>query len=623
MGKLVVDGLRALSYSLSSLIYELITYIYNIFIRLCNSRVLDSKVLGSISERIGLLLGIITLFMVIISCVQIVLEPDKLTDKEKGVGNIVKKIILVIVMLGISSSAFSALYGIQELLIKSNIIGKFLLPYEVDEEKFGGTLSSELFGAFYYYDTDVFDANVDSTCYYKANQLKEDIIETNDFSIGSDCLNDTKLKDGKDTYIIKFNWLLCPIVGLGAVYFLFSYCLSVGIRSVQLAFLEIISSAAIISNLSPKKDTMFNKWLKLYIATYIDVFLRIMIINLSVFLIATILESDGAWMFWKTVEQKNDFSDTVIMILMILALLSFAKKAPDLLKDLFPSSASKLGLGITSPKKMFDNMLGGSYLNKGYDKVRGAAKGIGLLPLNGAKRLITGIDSAVHGKGFANGFWKNPSKIGQWVNKQRETFMPEGYKAFKEKREGKENVSLINDKWIKGLEAVNRLKANGFNNWDDVLDGENKAAYEILFGKNNKEYITSKMTLDKISKKEKTLRYNLEAMKAGRLEKFEYEGKTYTAQNMSEFVQDLDKAQKALAGVKEIHAEISKQNPNAAKIEQCYDFIKNNHTNPANVNQTHESVHIAIPKPKRKDNGDVNQSLPFDIDNDNDSNWDF
>lgn len=386
----ILNALRTLLYELSGLIYKLIIWLYDIFMKLCNSRVLDSEVLELMASRVGVVLGLIMLFMTMFSVVQMILEPEKLSDKEKGVGNIVKKILIVIVMLGMSSSAFSLMYGVQKTIIRSNIIAKFLLPYEVNTDNFGGVLSAELFTAFYKFDESLEVDGLDSDeekCKNSINTLKGEIITYGTFTTGNDCLAE---KSG-DKYIMDFNWLLLPIVGIGAVYFIFSYCLSVGMRTFQLAFLEIISPMAIVSYLSPKKDTMFQKWWKIYFSTYIDVFLRIAIINVSVFLIAVIFDTNMSGTFWESVDNPTGgWTRTLLTVFIVMSLLMFAKKAPDLLKELFPSSASKLGMGITPPKKLLDNMAGADLIKRGYGAVNVGARAWGKNVRKAAGNLMYG-----------------------------------------------------------------------------------------------------------------------------------------------------------------------------------------------------------------------------------------
>ena len=386
---------REIIYYLATGVYQLIIYFYQIFERLCNSRILDSDALKTITERIGTVLGIVMLFFVIFSVIQLMLEPDKLTDKEKGAKNIVMKIIVVLIMFAFSNFVFQLLYGLQKEIITNQVIGKFILPYELSEEadnNFGGVLSSELFTSFYSVKEELLE-NMSSDvnlCYYQWVQLKSDIREKRDFSIGTSCLHTVDSATNEKIMTFGFiNVILLLGVGIGAVYFIFSYCITVGVRSLQLAFLEIISPMAFVSYLSPKKDTMFQKWLKLYTSTYFDVFIRIAVISLSVFLIGVILDN-GTSEFWITVGTENKL---MVMAIIIMALLTFAKKAPDLLKELFPNSnASKLGLGVGAPKKLFNDMLFGDKIQKGLlwgAKTATAGTAIGLtgLALSGISRF--------------------------------------------------------------------------------------------------------------------------------------------------------------------------------------------------------------------------------------------
>ena len=139
---------------------------------------------------------------------------------------------------------------------------------------------------------------------------------------------------------------------------------------------------AVVSYLSPKKDNMFSKWFKIYISTYIDIFIRVGIIYFCVFLSAQLLDTieSGETTFWASIGQEDLTTRSYIVVIMILALLTFAKKAPELLKELLPTSASKLGFG-TSMKEIFG--LGatvGGIAGLGIStigRVSGAAKNIG------------------------------------------------------------------------------------------------------------------------------------------------------------------------------------------------------------------------------------------------------
>lgn len=423
----VQAALNSVLYFIATVVNKVIIYMYGVFNVLCSSRLLDSDIIAELTKRISLLLGILMFFIVIFNCVQYVLDPDKLTDNEKGVGNIVKKILIVIVMLGFSGTAFNMLYSVQNTVINSNIISKLLLPYDIDTDNFGGVLSANLFTSFYRINDQLDlendpDINNDvRACSESREVLKNNIIMYEDFELGNNCLNQKVdiVQEGTGWFgsdlfaevekinIIDFNGIFLVIFSCGVLYFLFGYCISVGVRSIQLAFLEILSPVAIIGYLLPSKDNIFNKWLKIYISTYVDVFLRIAIINFAVYLIAVIFSEGSMPEGW---QELNTGTFIFVQVLMIMAILTFAKKAPELLKDLFPTGASKLGLGAGLKDSFGFKAVAGTATGAAVGLIGGAIAGKGLKSafmggLRGGKDGYTaGKDAKGAGKVFS-GAW--------------------------------------------------------------------------------------------------------------------------------------------------------------------------------------------------------------------------
>ncbi len=422
VGGAIIQGIRYLMFSLSTLIYDLFMKLYDMFTALCTIRLLSNDILQELAKRVGYILGVVMLFYVILGFIQLLLNPDAVNDGEKGAPALIKKTIIVIIMLGTANFAFELLYQVQNTVINSNIISKLLLPYAIttsvngqdsndgessvtQNEKFGSILAEELFSSFYEIE-DFDESNIDSNgdissynnCQTVVNNFRNQIINNRSFDLGYTCLNETivvnfKIDDStnsesQETNIVHFNYFLCPIFGLVAVYLMFTYCIKVGVRMVQLMFLEIISPMAIVSYLAPKKDTMFSKWKNIYISTYIDVFIRIAIINFAFFLISTVFSTTGG----NGLEfQGTDWSSNLFFkAFVIVSIMIFAKKVPDLLKELLPQSVSKLGFA-PSAKELFENpfvsttvgaatgaavgLIGGIAGGKGLSRVSGALGG--------------------------------------------------------------------------------------------------------------------------------------------------------------------------------------------------------------------------------------------------------
>lgn len=450
LGIIVQNIIRQATYVLSSILYGSIKNLYNVFDTICKVKLLNINFIEDIAQRIGLILGLIMFLIVAFSFIQIILDPSKISDPEKGINGIIKKVIIVIVLLGSYSYIFTLLDNIQDNLIESGIFQKILLPsgYTFDSENFGGILSAELFTSFYSVSNEAIETGEAQDCINEVNNLKTEIVTNDNFPIGT-CLN--KTYDNNSKYVMSYNWLFLIGVGLFVAYIILMYTISVGTRAVQLAFLQMISPAAIIGYLSPKKDNVFTKWWKMYISTYVDVFVRIAIINVSVFLVSIVIDawneqSIASGTFQSSIGELSGIGGAVagiyIRVILIIAILSFAKKAPELLKDLLPGNgASKLGFGIGMKDKPGIGMLGATtaalasrgiggavgrlkHIKKNWNDEDGnprsalqraslIAGGIGGTLLGSAGGVISGIRSGKIGETWRNQQAKN-QKFNQW-----------------------------------------------------------------------------------------------------------------------------------------------------------------------------------------------------------------
>ena len=449
---------RWLAFWINELLYTMISNLYDVFIALCNGQLLDNDTLNGLFGRVGMLLGVVMMLRVAFSFIQMLIDPDSFSDKEKGLSKIVTKIIIVICMFGISGYVFEFLRDVQGEIIESNAIAKFFIPVQVNTEDFGGALSAELFTAFYNLDPEIDYSNDTTGCGDERfiTTAKNRIIRDNDYSYARSCLLEkgTIQETGDEEYYINFNWIFSTVVAIFTLYFLLNYCISVGVRIVQLAVLQIISPMAIIGYLAPKSDNMFTKWGKLYFATYIDVFLRIAIINLVVYLCGVIMENwnEGGGVFWTSVGAPEGVTRVLIMVMMIMALLSFAKKAPELIKQLFPQSTSGISLGLdknNNPLLGAALGLGASGAVFGYNTL----KNTGSYLTNQQKReelknrlgnLKTGVKNLAHGDMKTKGrtLYGGLRTLGRGVRSVGST-AHSFYEAGKTGAEGKNPISSI------------------------------------------------------------------------------------------------------------------------------------------------------------------------------------
>lgn len=394
--------IRTLLLTLCEFIYQSIYFCYNLFQRIGNAQIMDSTAVQSLYQKVGLLLGLYMIFRLTFSFIQYILNPDSMTDKQKGMGNVIKKVLIVIVLLGITPTIFKTAYSLQRLIINENVIPKLITGYSTSEENFGGELTWYLFSSFYKQDEEVTPNDGEECPELDSDLIGAYIKDDADFSYAYNCLNNRgeNVSTSKESFVIAFNGFFALAAGIAVLWMIVSYTISVGVRLIQLAYLQLVAPIPIMMYLEPKEDGTFKKWVKQCTTTYIDFFLRTAIIFFTITIIQVIMKT-GTGTFYESVGGfANGWEALYTQIIMIIALMVFAKKVPDLLKELFPMSggAASLGFGLKPTNEMKKvGLLGAGAI---------AGGAIGLIG-GGPKGFIGGIT-----KGAYSGFkGKKPSEV--------------------------------------------------------------------------------------------------------------------------------------------------------------------------------------------------------------------
>ena len=343
--------LRKVAGSICNAIYSLISILFDVFYSLANIRILNARYevdgvwhdapITIIYKRVTLLLGIIMVFYVTFQFIKYVLEPDTFSDKEKGGEKLVFKLIIVVVLMGTVPTIFDKAYDIQRLILNSHLIDKVLIGHtDTEMSSFGKSMSASVFSLFYYLD-DVtskdFDCKNGITCQETINMNISNLATTGSMPMITSGLG-IEVNDNK--FAIHFDAWFAMGVGLFLCYILVLYVIDIGVRVAQLTYLQIIAPIPIISYLSPKKDGMFQKWVKQCVVTFLDVFIRLFIIYFMLLVISNINISSIGESINANVDETTK---TWVYIALILGLLLFAQKAPKLIQELFPNMGAAMG----------------------------------------------------------------------------------------------------------------------------------------------------------------------------------------------------------------------------------------------------------------------------------------
>lgn len=123
-------------------------------------------------------------------------------------------------------------------------------------------------------------------------------------------------------FVFEYHFILATLVGVVITFLLVVICVNIAIRCIKLAFLQVISPIPIISYIDVKDSKLFNGWLKETITTYLQLFIRLAVVFVSVLLFKWLLDT---------------VSDNEIMVnvFIIIGILLFTFQMPQLLCTLF------------------------------------------------------------------------------------------------------------------------------------------------------------------------------------------------------------------------------------------------------------------------------------------------
>lgn len=370
-------------------VYGLMSTIYQIILELANVTILSSDVIRDIYSRVYALLAIFMLFKITFSFVNYVINPDQFTDRQKGVQNLIKNVIIVLVMIIITPLAFGKLQEAQSAILDDDLLPRLIIGAGA-----GSSTANNFANSFTMSETCSSSAQTANDGDFLAlvtlrpfYQLEENTNVSSNFlsyycPSGSGVTPSSYLKDdvynesSGGYYVVDYKLFLSTLVGIVVCLILVSFCFDIAVRSIKLAFLQMIAPVPILSYIDPSssKNGMFSKWIKQILSTWASLFIRLFAVFFAVLVISkidiSVISSQvGEHKFW-------------VMLFILIGALIFAKQLPKLVEELIPGL--KLGgLQLNPFKKVTNDALGGKQL---LGAVAGAAGiGLGAASWTGAK----------------------------------------------------------------------------------------------------------------------------------------------------------------------------------------------------------------------------------------------
>ena len=348
-------------------IYFIIGFLYDIATQLSKIQIFDSDSMYDFAVRAYTLIGVVMLFKVTFSLISYLVNPDSISDKTNGAGNVAKNVVITLFLVVLVPYAFDFLYNAQNAILEDNILGKLILgtnddntsklELKMDPTKCEEAVTIDSTGEYlavlslrpFYQLADGVDADssvIDEYC--QANSINA--LLTSDLYKADEGIS-SQNNIGK--YVIDYKPVLSTACGILVLILLITACIEIALRAIKLGFLELIAPVPIISYVDPKsgKDGMFKKWTNEVVKTWVGLFVRLAVLYFAIYVVQLASSSEiinaqdnGIW----------------ITLFLIIGALMFVKQFPQLFEGIFGMKLDPLSLNPI--KKIQEQATGGKQL---------------------------------------------------------------------------------------------------------------------------------------------------------------------------------------------------------------------------------------------------------------------
>ena len=413
---------------IDKIVYNFISSIYDLLLTIARTSVLTQADIADMAGRIYKLLAIFMIFKVTLSLITYVVNPDDFSDKSKGVAKLGTNIVISLAMLVLTPYIFNYAYQFQTIILEDNSLATLIFGGSTEEENsFFNTAGDDMayitMSAFISPNLSLGDIHecsilIDSDT-KKFNGACKDALtaQTSDQNFKEQTLKNyiggvensnlellfrqdlvLATDEANEEFIMDYKFIFSTVVGVVIILLLITFCMDVAVRSIKLAFLQLIAPIPILSYVDPKsgKDGLFKKWYEMCIKTFISLFVRLLALYFAVYIISKVADLkmvdlvDGSY-------QTN----ALVAIFIIIGALMFAKQLPKILEGLGIKLDGDGKFTLNPFKKFEEEALGGK-------RITGAAGGAvaGLIGGKGIGAIGGAARGFMANKGYAGGLAK-------------------------------------------------------------------------------------------------------------------------------------------------------------------------------------------------------------------------
>ena len=358
IGEVFLKLLYFLMLTIDSVVFWFIKLISQVFFLVVDTNMEGQAITSKINElmdRIYIILGVGMLFFVAYKIICLMTDPDKISnDGADSMQGIVKNVVLSVIMLSLIPTAFNYLMQFQSRVVSTNVIGSIILGTSNDSSddnnirKTGAKVALSIYSSFYY----PVDENGKIYTYYDCGgrypeapntpsgvpDICETYVKKYDDAMNSEGIKEfivdeelnQALVDGEMEHIA----IIPVLAGAYAIWLYLVFTLDIATRAIKLLFYRLIAPIPVMMRITKPVGGAFTKWINDVIKTYLSLFIRLIIINFSLFTINLIVSLDLSELFPSS-NSATGLAVLLAKVAVLLGILQFAKDAPKMVEELF------------------------------------------------------------------------------------------------------------------------------------------------------------------------------------------------------------------------------------------------------------------------------------------------
>ena len=352
---------RSLFIFIDSVVYGILEQIFQLIINLANFDLFSGNVLKEFSTRIYLILGLVMVFKLILSFIQMLIDPNRIDDKENGVFNILKRVVISMILIVLVPSIFTFAKQLQNQVIP--IIPKVVLgvPVDVDsslvasdatttdplarqEDENGNVMVSTGRLMAYYSFLPFFYYNDGCEGLKTLNGTTDGTPEISSVAEAFPHVND---KNGcsttDDGYDYNYRMIVSTLVGAYLVYVLVTVALQIATRTIKFGICQLIAPIPIASYIDPSASKKaFDNWVSTSIKVYLDLFVRLIVVYFVIYIFRLLFDGER---FFEILGKYGAFQGLLVALFIITGLLNFVKEMPKFVTGMLglPDGFSDIG----------------------------------------------------------------------------------------------------------------------------------------------------------------------------------------------------------------------------------------------------------------------------------------